>query len=120
MGIAFPLNNTSDVERHVLASCGDDDMICVWDTKKFALKHTLKGGGGSIPGINYLAFRPHMSQLVYAAADRKLRIWDMNKEAPDYILDVDQAFDQIAYNTDSPDFFTYNLEDLESRPKNLA
>jgi hypothetical protein len=58
----------------VLASCGYDRLIKLWDMVKKKELHILKDHSDSVYGI---AFRPDGQLLASAAADRAVKVWEV-------------------------------------------
>jgi WD40 repeat protein len=58
------------------ATGGDDSMICVWDVETGKRIQTLVGHRGRVTSLQFLSER----QLLTAAGDRSLIVWDISAE----------------------------------------
>src|SRR5262249_5908562 len=70
-------------DGRLLASCGYDRLIKLWDAASGKLLHELKDHSDAVYGV---AFSPDGQLLASAAADRAVKVWDVATGARLYTL----------------------------------
>lgn len=74
IGHKFPVRGLTVLTDGNLASCGEDDAVIIWASKKLEVKHTLLGHHKAIWDVDALPG----AKFVSASEDRTLKIWDAN------------------------------------------
>ena len=76
-GMAFSL------DKKLLATCGMDGAICLWDARTFERLAVWHGHGS---GVRCLAFSPDGARLATGGNDATIRVWDVDKRAELFVL----------------------------------
>ena len=76
-GMAFSL------DKKLLATCGMDGAICLWDARTFERVAVWHGHGS---GVRCLAFSPDGARLATGGNDATIRVWDVDKRAELFVL----------------------------------
>jgi len=87
-----------DSRQGLLASVGDDHMVCLWNARDGKLLRRLTGHADWIHGV---VFWPSGDQLATGGDDRQILVWNSNQEEPrDAWTTGDVAIAALAINPD--------------------
>ena len=70
----------SSLNHHLIASCGDDGLVCIWDTRTKDAAIKLESKRRSAHYLS-LAWHPvHEQLLATSSGDSSIRIWDLKQK----------------------------------------
>jgi WD40 repeat protein/serine/threonine protein kinase len=87
--------------RHRVAWAGLGGQISLWNTEKKGKVHELDGHGDA---VNMIAFSPDGSQLLSGSKDRRVKLWDVEKQEAILTTEHTAAVTAVAFSADGKSF----------------